>query len=78
MPNPATGKVKIRFDMPSGSFLTISLSTLLGTETRQPVQGYFPAGTHEVPLDVSTLDRGVYILSLSTEKATLVTKLILR
>lgn len=68
LPNLMTEQTRIRFSLPVNSNVVISLISLLGTEIQRPVQGYYPAGDHEVTMDVSSLDKGVYILSMSADR----------
>ncbi len=72
-PNPATEQARISFNLPKETRVLINLTTMQGTEIRRPVQGYYSAGIHEVIMDVSSLGKGAYILSMKTNE-TMVTK----
>ena len=78
IPNPATDRSRILFSLPENSNVIISLISLLGTEIQRPVQGNFPAGNHEVTMDVSFLDSDVYILSLTVNNTRVIRKVIVQ
>jgi len=64
MPNPATSLARIVFELPTAASVTLSLNTMPGAGIMKPVRGYYPAGKHEVALDVSQLARGLYLLTM--------------
>jgi len=78
MPNPSTGRTRIMFNLPSNSAVTISLTSLPGISVREPIHGYYPAGKHEITLDVSSLGRGIYFLSMEADNTRIVRKLIVQ
>ncbi|MEI7661121.1 MAG: aryl-sulfate sulfotransferase [Bacteroidota bacterium] len=78
IPNPATEKTEIVFKLPVNSTVTISLFSLLGEEVMKPARGVYPAGIHEIAMDVSSLERGIYFLSMVTGSNRIVKKLIVR
>jgi hypothetical protein len=78
MPNPTTDQIRIIYGLPTNTNITISLLNLLGTEIRRPVQGYYLAGNHESIMDVSSLGRGIYILSMVVDKTRIVRRLIIQ
>jgi hypothetical protein len=78
MPNPANDQVRIIYDLQENSTVIISLISLLGTEIQRPVQGFYPAGHHEVTMNVSSVDRGVYSLTMMVDKTRIVKRLIIQ
>ena len=78
IPNPATDKARVLFHLPSNSRAYISLSTSVGANILQTEPGNYPAGDHEVTLDVSSLNRGIYFLLLVSNDTRIVRKLIIR
>ena len=76
MPNPASDRVRISFQLPENSDVTISLTTLQGTEILRPVQGYYTAGTHESTINISSFTSGMYFLTLSSVHNRIVKRLI--
>jgi len=77
-PNPVTDMARVAFDLPANSVVRVSLRSLLGAVMLKPAEGTYPAGKHEINLDVSTLSRGMYLLSLETEKGAVTRKVIIQ
>jgi hypothetical protein len=77
-PNPATNHTRVLFYIPSNSQVRISLCSLLGDEVLPSEQAGFLAGNHEVTLDVSSLSRGVYFLTMFVNETRIVRKIIVR
>jgi hypothetical protein len=78
MPNPATDKLRIMVGLPDYSNIVVSLENMLGAEIQRPMNGFYPAGNHEVTLNVSALKRGIYLLSLTTNKTRIIRKVIVQ
>ncbi len=78
LPNPAIGHTRVLFHLPSNSQVVMSLTTLTGIEVLRPEPENYSAGKHEVTLDVSSLYKGVYFLSLVANETRMVRKLIIR
>jgi hypothetical protein len=78
VPNPASDHVRILFDLPCDTRVSINLATLLGTQIRMPVAGDYPAGSHEVLMDVSSLNKGAYILTMRTNTCLITRKLLVQ
>jgi hypothetical protein len=64
IPNPATDHTRVLFHLPSDSQVTMSLSNLMGVEVLQFDKRNYPAGNHEIMMDVSALSRGIYFLTM--------------
>ena len=63
-PNPARGAARFFLTLPEPSPVTVRVFNVLGQEVLRPVDGPLAAGTHEVPLDVSGLAAGVYVVRI--------------
>jgi hypothetical protein len=78
IPNPATDHTRVLFHLPYGSQVSMSLSSIEGVKVLQQEPGSFLAGNHEVTLDVSSLNSGIYFLSMVVSETRIVRKLIVR
>ena len=64
-PNPATDISTIRFILPTAQGLTVEVRDMLGREVVSPlVFDALSSGMNAIPIDVSSLPRGVYALRL--------------
>jgi len=77
-PNPAKDRVEVLFDLPAESQVTLSMLSLWGIEIKRAFQGYCRAGKNMVLMDISALDRGVYLLSLKTGDSRIINRLIIQ
>ncbi len=59
-PDPATGRVLLHVDLPTGGNITISVLDALGREARPAFTVSSSAGSQTVPLDLSESPSGVY------------------
>lgn len=71
-------QLRIIFDLPANSNVTMSIFTLLGTQPRGPMHGYYPAGNNEITMDISSLGRGIYFLTMVVENTRIVRKFIIQ
>ncbi|MEI7727878.1 MAG: T9SS type A sorting domain-containing protein, partial [Bacteroidota bacterium] len=78
IPNPATDHARVLFHLPSNSQVIISLSTLAGINVFHADPVNYSAGDHEVTMDVSALNRGIYFLSMVSDDTRIVRKMIIR
>jgi len=78
MPNPATENVRIVFRLPSNSTVTLSLQSLTGVEVQTLLSGNYAPGIHETTMNVSSLVKGIYVLSMVTDKTRIIRKLIIQ
>ncbi len=63
VPNPATGPARIQFTLPGSSAARIKLFNLVGEKIRtKQVMG--KQGINSVPIDVTDLERGVYLYTV--------------
>ena len=63
-PNPTSTTTTVRFSTAEGGPVSLVIFDALGREVLRPVDGFVPAGTHDVAVDVSTLSPGAYFLRL--------------
>ena len=76
-PNPFNPTTEIRYTMPSGGHVNLSVFDVLGRHVTTLVDGVYPAGSHKVQLDASDLSSGIYIYRLETGNEVLSNKMIL-
>lgn len=75
-PNPSTGKSIIPFELPENSKITISLFDLNGKEILRVIDGQqYNAGKHQVSINTTSLQSGIYFYSLQTDKVRLTRKM---
>ena len=74
-PNPASAQTAIVFGLTAESPVKLTLYTSLGVVADVPLQTTFPKGTHEISLDVSALESGVYFYELQTAEGRTVRQL---
>ncbi len=75
-PNPANETAVLKWQENEGKELSIVLLNSLGQEVSVVDNGYFAAGLHEVELDLSGLESGVYFVKLQTDSDADLIKLI--
>jgi peroxiredoxin len=66
-PNPADNFVTIRFGLTEGKTVSLSVWNSLGQETGLNYEEYLGAGEHQVSLNVSELENGLYFYRLDSE-----------
>lgn len=65
-PNPFNPSTQIRFEIPSGSHVSLRVLDIAGREVATLVEGYKPAGVHEIMLEAANLSSGIYFYQLTT------------
>jgi hypothetical protein len=76
-PNPFNPSTEIGFDLPSGSFVTLIVTDVLGRTVATLVNGGLPPGSYREPFDAGDLPGGVYFCRLTADGSSLVTKMLL-
>jgi hypothetical protein len=59
-PNPANPTAKIRFDLPEYCIVSLKMFDILGREVMTLTEGFFPAGSHTVNVDLSNMASALY------------------
>ncbi|MCX6303759.1 MAG: aryl-sulfate sulfotransferase [Bacteroidetes bacterium] len=77
VPNPASDKIKIMYNLADKASVVVSLVTVMGTKIVEVRQDFLPAGSHETTIDVSSIPRGTCLLSVMVDNALIARKVIL-
>jgi len=64
-PNPFNARTEIRFSLPVGGKVDLSVYNLMGQKVATLVSGDMPAGNHAVNFDASALASGIYYYKLN-------------
>ena len=59
-PNPFNPATKIRFDLKENADVTLEIYNVLGMKVKSLPNGIMAEGTHEIPVDLSSMSSGVY------------------
>lgn len=70
-PNPFNPSTMIRYGLPSGTNVKLSIHSLLGNQIKVVLDGWQDAGTYTLDLSAQELPSGVYFYRLQTELGTL-------
>jgi hypothetical protein len=76
-PNPFNPTTTIKYELPLDARVTLNVYDVLGKEVLTLVDGFVPAGYHQVQLDGSRLSSGVYFYRINAGTFTDVKKLLL-
>lgn len=76
-PNPFNPSTKIKFDLPSESYVKISLYDIVGREIRILINQELKEGSYEVNFNAGHLPSGVYFYTLEAGEFRIVKKMIL-
>jgi hypothetical protein len=69
MPNPASGSVSLRYELPHAAEATIEVYDVLGRLVRTVKPGLQEAGAHAVPMDVRAFSAGSYVYRVQIDGA---------
>ncbi|MBM3411716.1 MAG: T9SS type A sorting domain-containing protein [Bacteroidetes bacterium] len=61
-PNPTTGPVSIRLNLPEAGRVSVIVTDATGQQVRSRVDMYLSAGRSELPLSLEGLSNGVYLV----------------
>ena len=78
MPNPGSGPRVLRYALPSGGNVDLSVFDVRGRKVARVVEGTMPAGTHQTTWDPGALVSGVYFAVLRAGGQREVQKLVVR
>ena len=67
-PNPASSQTRMRFSTREHGELCLEIRNFMGQTVKQVFNASLPAGEHEVPIDLSHLDPGIYFVILHADK----------
>ena len=76
-PNPATGEVKLRFDLESAGRANLSLVNMMGQRTQVFRNQQFFSGRNDVTVNLDGFAPGIYVYQLEAEGKAFVGKLII-
>lgn len=76
-PNPFNPSTAITYSLPEGTNVRLSVYNILGSEVAVLVDGFKPAGTHNVNFNASELSSGVYFYRIDAGQNSSVKKMIL-
>jgi hypothetical protein len=76
-PNPFNPKTAIGYQLPSSSFVTLKIYSVIGQEVATLVNGLETAGYKSVQFDASSLNSGIYFYKLTAGNFVAVKKLVL-
>ena len=78
IPNPANGNTMVRFEMLQSRNVTVELRDLQGRLIQSVQRGQLPAGTHQVELNVTDLQSGIYTYTLVADGLRLTKKMMVK
>ncbi|MCX7983854.1 MAG: T9SS type A sorting domain-containing protein [Bacteroidetes bacterium] len=64
-PNPFNPNTRIQFSIPSSGSIVLKLFDILGREVATLVNGHYEAGTHELVLNGTAIQSGVYFVRIN-------------
>jgi len=76
IPNPLSSGGRVEFNLPAASSVQLTLVDLQGKTHLMLSLGNFTSGIHTVPLDGSSLSKGMYLLRLTTNNSVAVKKIL--
>jgi hypothetical protein len=76
-PNPFNPSTTIKYNLPSASFVSLTLYNVLGKEVRTMVKEFRQAGINEVEFNAGNLPSGIYFYELKAEGYSAVRKMII-
>ncbi|OYU94936.1 MAG: hypothetical protein CFE21_14760 [Bacteroidetes bacterium B1(2017)] len=76
-PNPSKGFVKANFETKTSSDVKVEIVNLIGQTVKTINFGKTAAGTYELPMDLTSLNPGVYMISITAGNSTHTQKLVI-
>ena len=68
-PNPFNPNTMIQYHLPVATYVQLDVVNILGESVVRLLDGYMPAGPHQVEFNGSALSSGAYLLVLKTRHA---------
>lgn len=75
-PNPFNGNTTIAFEIPSDSYVSLKVYTMLGAEIAELAGKDYKSGKHTIEFDAKSLSKGVYFYTMKTNNYSLSRKMI--
>jgi hypothetical protein len=75
-PNPASSSVTIAFNLPEDENISIEVFNLIQQKIREPVNGDFEAGSHQIEMSVKDFPPGIYLVKMSYSGTETIKKLV--
>jgi len=76
-PNPAKNKITVDISLSQSTNVAISLYDLTGKEVVFVPNQWFPAGAHDLEVDVEGLTQGMYVVKINTDENSITQKVML-
>jgi hypothetical protein len=76
-PNPNEGTVQVQFQIKEDSDVTMSINDLVGKEVAKLLEQKMPAGNYKYIADLTKLNNGLYLLTVTTNNEVLHSKIII-
>lgn len=77
-PNPFTDRTTIKFDLVEGDDVTLTLTDVSGRVVSEQHLGKLPKGAHQVQLEGTNMEAGVYFYTLRTPAGSMTEQLVLQ
>jgi photosystem II stability/assembly factor-like uncharacterized protein len=75
-PNPSENTTTLSFDCNKSSLTSININDITGRTIQTIYENTLPSGHHTIPINVSTLARGIYFINIRNENGATVLKLL--
>jgi hypothetical protein len=76
-PNPNEGTVQVQFQIKEESDVTMTINDLVGKEVARLLEQKMPAGKYKYIADLTKLNNGLYLLTVTTDNEVLHSKIII-
>lgn len=76
-PNPSQTNAKIRFSIPTNTYVSLGIYDLTGRLVEELTKGDYSAGEHTIIWDAKDLKGNIYFCKLKTSNCTLIKKIVL-
>jgi glucuronoarabinoxylan endo-1,4-beta-xylanase len=76
-PNPFNPSTTIKYELPTDEKVSIKVFNMLGQQLLMPIDGFQPAGYHQVTFDTKSLPSGIYFYQMTAGSFVQTKKMIL-